>query len=96
MFGYKIWMKFIKILVFQPRLVCCWQDGSPIHNSTFSSRFSEIAHKAGLKASFHTLRHSHASLLLKMGESLKVISARLGHSGIGITADIYAHLTPDA
>lgn len=77
-------------------LVCCWQDGSPIHNSTFSSRFSEIAHKAGLKASFHTLRHSHASLLLKMGESLKVISARLGHSGIGITADIYAHLTPDA
>ena len=34
--------------------------------------------------------------LVRMNESLKVISARLGHSGIGITADTYGHLYPDA
>jgi integrase len=31
-----------------------------------------------------------------MNESLNVISARLGHSGIGITADTYVHLYPNA
>jgi integrase len=60
------------------------------------SRFSALAHKMGLDISFHTLRHSHASQLVRMNESLKVISARLGHSGIGITADTYGHLYPDA
>jgi len=28
-----------------------------------------------------------------MNENIKNISARLGHSGIGITGDIYMHLT---
>lgn len=77
-------------------LVCCWEDGRPINNSTFGSYFRQIARKVGLHISFHTLRHSHASLLLKMNENLKTISARLGHSGIGITADLYTHLFPDA
>lgn len=40
---------------------------------------------------FHDLRHGHATLLLEMGEDLKIISDRLGHSTISITADIYAH-----
>jgi len=38
--------------------------------------------------------HTHASLLLKAGESLKLISERLGHAGLGITSDIYTHLMP--
>jgi integrase len=41
---------------------------------------------------FHALRHTHASLLLKSGESLKLICDRLGHGSIGITADTYTHL----
>ncbi len=65
-------------------------------NESFGSYFKTIAKKADLDISFHTLRHSHASFLVNMNENLKTISARLGHSGIGITADIYAHLSPDA
>ncbi len=76
-------------------LVCCCWEGSPINNNTFSSDFRKAARKAGFHISFHNLRHSHASLLVKMNENLKTISARLGHSGIGITADTYAHLAPD-
>lgn len=77
-------------------LVCCLEDGGPIRNETFGSHFRKVAERAGLGISFHGLRHCHASWLVRMGESLKVISARLGHSGIGITADYYSHLFPDA
>ena len=40
----------------------------------------------------HELRHSAASLLLAQGVPLKVVSELLGHSGITITANVYAHL----
>ncbi|WP_084295934.1 tyrosine-type recombinase/integrase [Desulfitibacter alkalitolerans] len=40
------------------------------------------------------MRHSHASLLLKRGINPKVIQERLGHSTIGITLNLYSHLTP--
>lgn len=43
---------------------------------------------------FHDLRHTHASMLLEMGEELKVIQEQLGHATIGITADTYAHVAP--
>ncbi len=77
-------------------LVCCLENGSPIKNESLGSRFRAMARKMGLDISFHNLRHSHASQLVRMNESLNVISARLGHSGIGITADTYVHLYPNA
>jgi integrase len=52
--------------------------------------------KAGIKqASFHTLRHTHASLLLSGGVPLPAVSARLGHADANITARIYSHALPD-
>jgi Site-specific recombinase XerD len=44
------------------------------------------------KITFHELRHSCASLLLKSGVSMKDIQAWLGHSTYNTTANIYAHL----
>ncbi len=41
---------------------------------------------------FHDLRHIHASLCLDSGMNIKEVSARLGHSSIKITGDIYSHL----
>jgi integrase len=43
-------------------------------------------------ASLHSLRHTHVSELVDEGVPLPVISARLGHSSIRTTADIYAHM----
>jgi integrase len=43
---------------------------------------------------FHELRHSHATALLLAGEPLKVVSQRLGHSSIRLTADTYQHVLP--
>lgn len=59
-----------------------------------SSYFVTLAKRATLNVSFHTLRHTHASLLLKAGEYPKVISERLGHLQIGITMDIYSYIMP--
>lgn len=52
--------------------------------------------RAGLseKITFHDLRHTHATQLLKAGVDIKMISERLGHSSIRITLDTYAHVMP--
>jgi integrase len=51
--------------------------------------------RAGLNhLRFHDLRHAHASLMLQQGIHPKVVSERLGHSGVGITLDIYSHVLP--
>jgi len=44
------------------------------------------------KATFHTCRHSHASMSLMKGESIFVISRRLGHADATITMNLYSHL----
>lgn len=46
------------------------------------------------KIQLHGLRHTHATLLLELGESPKVVQERLGHSSIAITMDIYSHVSP--
>ena len=52
--------------------------------------------KAGIAdASLHTLRHTHASILLSKGVPLPAVSARLGHADVNITAKIYSHCLPD-
>ena len=42
---------------------------------------------------FHDLRHTCATLMLKDKIPSKVVSARLGHSKVGVTLDLYTHVT---
>ncbi len=42
---------------------------------------------------FHDFRHSAATLLLGMGVHPKIVSELLGHTQIGITLDLYSHVT---
>jgi integrase len=67
-------------------------DGQPIRTSTMSNRFADAMRRADIDLTFHGLRHGHASLMLAAGVNLKVVSERLGHSKIGITADLYTHV----
>ncbi len=41
----------------------------------------------------HSLRHTHAVLLLETGTDMKYIQERLGHGSIQITSDVYAHIS---
>jgi integrase len=42
----------------------------------------------------HDLRHTHATLLLKAGVPLKVVSERLGHATPAFTMAVYQHVLP--
>jgi integrase len=42
----------------------------------------------------YDLRHTCATLLLLDGESVKVVSERLGHSTVALTMDVYSHVLP--
>lgn len=44
--------------------------------------------------SFHCLRHTHASLLIKAGVPITEVSHRLGHKSSAITLSIYSHFVP--
>ena len=55
--------------------------------------FQHLAREAGLPPlRLHDLRHTNASLALQAGVDLKVVSDRLGHSQISVTADLYTHV----
>lgn len=58
---------------------------------------SRLVRKAGLPAgfTFHGLRHSHASILLKGGAAgLRDVAARLGHASAAFTVATYGHTLP--
>lgn len=43
----------------------------------------------------HSLRHSHASYLIKLGVPITAISRRLGHASPKVTLDVYSHMYED-
>jgi integrase len=74
-------------------LVFTREDGSPLRPEYATRHFQALAEDAGLPViRLHDLRHTNASLALDAGVDLKVVSERLGHSQIAITADLYTHV----
>ena len=60
-----------------------------------TKHFQKIAARAGLPPiRLHDLRHTNASLALAAGIPLKVVSERLGHSEVSITANLYTYVYP--
>ena len=43
----------------------------------------------------HGFRHTHASLLFEAGATMKQVQARLGHSNIKTTMNVYTHVTKE-
>jgi integrase len=78
--------------------VFCDTDGGRLRKSNVVRRsFHPILKRAGVTGiTFHGLRHSCASMLLHHGESIKVVSERLGHASTAMTLNIYAHVAPGA
>lgn len=59
-------------------------------------KFREILSRAGISGPMraYDLRHTCATLLLRAGENVKVVSERLGHASVAITLDTYAQVLP--
>lgn len=45
---------------------------------------------------WHTLRHTHCTILHSLGTPLKVAQAQLGHSRLATTFEVYTHATTEA
>lgn len=52
-----------------------------------------IKGKLGIDFNYHSLRHTHATMLIENGTPIKTVQKRLGHSRAAITEDRYVHLT---
>jgi integrase len=67
------------------------------HDNTVKRYFNPALRGAGLRqVSFHSLRHSNASMRIQAGQNIKYIQSQMGHASINITLDIYGHLFNDA
>ncbi len=72
-------------------------DGSLLLPDTVSHCFRKLMRELGIQdVRFHDLRHTHATMMLKLNVNAKIIQARLGHSSYQVTMDIYAHLMSDS
>jgi integrase len=71
--------------------------GGPLRRTTFSDNWVAVAGPLGIPLGdgFHQLRHFYASVLIRAGESVKVVQKRLGHTSAQMTLDVYGHLWPD-
>jgi integrase len=70
-------------------------DGSWMHPDSRSARFDRKVAKLDVPTiSLHDLRHTHATLLLKAGVHVKVVSERLGHANVAFTMSVYQHVLP--
>ena len=70
-------------------------DGSPLDPDVVSHAFTKLARKAGLPhIHLHSLRHAHATFLIREGLSLKMVAERLGHADVSTTLNLYTHVLP--
>lgn len=77
-------------------LVFTRADGHSLHPDTVSDWFRRCLHDCKIERTiaFHEMRHTHASLLLREGVPVHVVSQRLGHADVGFTLRTYAHVMP--
>lgn len=71
--------------------VCAEDNGKHLILNSF--RYFNMWVKKNIgHGTFHTLRHTHATYLLESGMELELVSKRLGHSSLTITAKTYSHI----
>lgn len=69
--------------------------GTPMDARNVSRAFEALLRRAGLpRVRFHDLRHSAATIMLAEGVQPRTIMETLGHSQIGVTMNVYAHVMP--
>ena len=77
-------------------LVFAHADGSAIDPWNFGRAVLDCVKRAKVTPiTLHGLRDTHASLCAKAGVPLEVVSNRLGHASIGVTASRYLHIYSD-
>jgi integrase len=80
------------------KLVFATAKGTPLNSKNLYNRqLAPACDAIGLpRVSWHSFRHTHATLMHEAGESLKTAQSLLGHSDIETTLGVYTHAIPDA
>lgn len=72
------------------------RKGEPVKNSAYDTALFKICDKAKInRFSMHVLRHTFATRCIEGGMMPKTLQKILGHSNIGITMNLYVHITED-
>ena len=74
-------------------MVCTKENGEMVTPVAFKWATKVIHYGLGLEFNFHSLRHTHATILLENGANVKDVQNRLGHARIETTLGIYTHST---
>ena len=70
------------------------EDGRPLDPWTIGQQLTVRARQAELPhVRVHDLRHTYATLALEAGVHHKVAGVRLGNANIGITLNLYSHVS---
>jgi integrase len=67
-------------------------EGTPLSPGAVSKAWE----RAMCGCTLHSLRHTHASMLIAAGVDIITVSRRLGHASASITLDVYGHLVHGA
>lgn len=73
--------------------VCTNELGNQFTSSKFEYRMTKLKKQINFDFTFHSLRHTHATLLIEAGANIKDVQKRLGHDNLATTMDIYSHVT---
>ena len=70
------------------------EDGSYIQPRVMQHCGRVVHYELGyMKFDYHSLRHTHATMLIENGAPIKDVQHRLGHKSVQVTLDIYSHVT---
>lgn len=73
--------------------VCTKENGELVSTGSLKYLSRVVNYDLGIPFNFHSLRHTHATMLLEAGANIKDIQFRLGHSKLATTMDTYSHVT---
>ena len=74
-------------------MVCVDENGEFTSSDSFKYTARVIHYELKLAFNYHSLRHTHATLLKEGGAEIKDIQKRLGHARIETTLQTYVHRT---
>lgn len=73
--------------------VCTKENGELITTDSLKYLSRVVNYDLKISFNFHSLRHTHATMLIENGANIKTVQKRLGHSKLSTTMDTYAHVT---